>query len=87
MRPTAMRRLKISVPAGDAALIRQVAAVLREGGEPAERLRGAVEQAARNRPAASGVQLVAFFRSCPLVGEDLVIERDCSPGRPSAPHW
>jgi hypothetical protein len=77
-----MRRIEVTVPAVEATLLRQVAAVLRQGGEAAERLRGAVEQATGNRPAASGAELVAFFRSSPLVGEDLVLERDRSSGRP-----
>jgi hypothetical protein len=82
LRTRGMRQIDVIVPEVDAMLLRRVAAVLRDGGEAAERLRRAVEQAGPNRPAASGAELVAFFRSSPLLGEDLTDERDRSSGRP-----
>ena len=76
------RRLEVVVPAADADLVREAAAVLRAGGENARRLRRSLRAQVHPRAAATGDELLAFFRASPLVGEDLTIERDRSPGRP-----
>ncbi|MYE82611.1 MAG: hypothetical protein F4X36_12410 [Gammaproteobacteria bacterium] len=74
-----LRRVEVTVPAGDAALIRTAAAAFRRGGEEADRLREALAPALST--ARTGMELVAFLRASPLVGEDLVFERDRSVGR------
>jgi hypothetical protein len=79
---TGLRRVEVAVPAEDATLIRRLASELRAGGEAAERLRAAVGHLDGFRPAQTGDELLAFFRSSPLVGEDISFERDPSPGRP-----
>ena len=76
-----VRRMEVTVPASDAPLVRQIAALLRAGGRPAEDLRAWLAPAVGLSPAESGEELVAFFRASPLVGEDLRIERDRTPGR------
>jgi hypothetical protein len=72
----------VAVPPGDVLLVRRFAAVLRQGGRPAERLREQLAPETSLEPARTGAELVAFFRASPLVGERLEIERDRSPGRP-----
>ena len=67
------------MPAADAALVRTIAATLRGGGDEARELRDALAPVAAS--ARSGQELVAFLRASPLVGEDLVFERDLSVGR------
>lgn len=79
---TGIRRLEVAVPADDAPLLRQVAAVLRAGGQRAEQLKRQLAPAVGTAPARSGEELVAFFRASPFVGEDIRLERDRSPGRP-----
>lgn len=79
---TGLRRVEIAVPAEDAALIRRLASELRAGGAAAERLRAALGEPDGFKPAQTGDQLLAFFRSSPLVGEDISFERDPSTGRP-----
>lgn len=76
------RRLEVVVPAADADLVREAAAVLRAGGEAAKRLRQSLQARTHPRAAATGSELVAFFRASPLICEDLAIERDRSSGRP-----
>jgi hypothetical protein len=73
--------MEVAVPAADAPLLRRLAALLRAGGRPAERLREQLAPAVGTSPARSGEELVAFFRASPLVGEDVRAERDRSPGR------
>ena len=75
------KRVEVTVPAADVELIRRLARELRTGGEQAERLRASVRSAFGYQPAQTGDELVEFFRSSPLVGEDLSFERDRSPGR------
>ena len=77
-----MRRVEVAVPVADVALIRSLASALRSGGEAAERLRATVGEASGFTPARTGDELLAFFRSSPLVGEDISFERDRSSGRP-----
>ncbi len=75
-----LRRVEVTVPAGDAMLIRTAAAAFRQGGEEAHRLREALAPALST--ARTGKELVAFLRASPLVGEELDFERDKSAGRP-----
>ena len=77
-----LRRVELAVPASDAPLLRQVAALLRAGGEAASRLRERLAPVTGDASASSGEELVAFFRASPLVGEGLAFERDGSAGRP-----
>ena len=77
---TSGKRIEVTVPAQDAPLIRGLAAVLRAGGDEARHVRKNLRPLAR--AAATGIELVAFFRASPLVGEDLAFERDRSHGRP-----
>jgi hypothetical protein len=75
------KRVEVTVPTVDIELIRRLATELRTGGEHAERLRASVRSAFGRQPAQTGDELVDFFRSSPLIGEDLSFERDRSPGR------
>ena len=77
-----MSRVNVTVPAGDAALVREVAAALRRGGEDARQVRDGLAPLFGRRRARTGRELLAFFRASPLVGEDLDLERDRSTGRP-----
>lgn len=76
------RRVEVTVPDEDVELVRHLAAALRAGGDEAEGLRAQLRTMSGFRPARSGDELVAFFRRSPLVGEDLDVQRDRSPGRP-----
>ena len=76
-----LRRIEVTVPAADARLVRDLAAVLRASGDAARELRRSVAPLLPRRPARSGAELVAFFRASPLVGLDLDFERDKSRGR------
>jgi hypothetical protein len=76
-----LKRLEVSIPASDAKLVRELAAALRAGGKRARQLRDSLAPIAAAGRARSGAELVAFFRASPLVGEDLAVERDRSPGR------
>ena len=78
---TGSRRVEVTVAAGDAGLIRAVARALRAGGEDAERVRDALTSMTSLAPVKTGAELVAFLRASPLVGEELMIERDRSTGR------
>jgi hypothetical protein len=75
------KRVEVTVPARDAELVRDVAALLRAGGDQANRVRKALSPLIRTKVAGSGRDLVAFFRNSPLVGAELEFERDKSPGR------
>ncbi len=77
-----LRRVEITVPANDTRLVKAVAGVLRAGGDEAGRVRDAFAAMTAMEPARTGRDLVAFLRASPLVGEDLVIERDGTTGRP-----
>lgn len=79
---TSGKRIEVTVPARDAPLVRELAAVLRAGGDDARRARKNLQSLTLARPAKTGSELVAFFRASPLVGENLVLERDRSSGRP-----
>ncbi len=71
----------MTVPAEDAALVREVARTLRVGGRPAEALRGRIAASVAAPQAQTGRELLAFLRSSPLGGVELDIERDRSTGR------
>ena len=75
------RRIKVTVPACDAWVIKTVACILREGGHNAQKVRRAVTSMTPVQPARTGGELIDFFRSSPFVGEGIVIERDRSTGR------
>lgn len=76
------KRVEVTVPAQDAPLIRGLAAVLRAGGETAERVRESLMPLTGRKRATTGQELLEFFRRSPLVGVDLDLERDRSAGRP-----
>lgn len=78
------RRVEVTVPYRDAGLLKALAAVLREGGERARQVREALEPISPAPKAKTGLELVEFFRSSPLAGVDLELDRDASSGR-SAP--
>ena len=78
---TGARRVEVTVAAHDAGLIRAVAKTLRAGGEDAKRVRDALTSMTSLPPVQTGAELVAFLRASPLVGEELMIERDRSTGR------
>jgi hypothetical protein len=80
-RAAGVKRMDVAVPAADSALLKEVAAVLRAGGEPARRMRQRLHPVTGRSRARTGRDLVAFFRSSPLVGEELDVARDRSPGR------
>ena len=75
------RRVEVTVPVGDAVLVKSIAGVLRAGGNEAKRMRDTLEPMLTVPKATTGRELVAFFRASPLVGVELEIERDRSAGR------
>mgnify|MGYP003627736045 CR=1 FL=1 len=75
------RRLEVTVPAGDAALVKAVAGVLRAGGADARSLREALLPMVATPKARTGAELVRFFRASPLAETGLAVERDASTGR------
>ncbi len=75
------KRVEVTVPSSDAGLVKAIAGALRSGGRDAERIREALEPIVSSAKAATGPDLVAFFRRSPLVGADLKVERDGSTGR------
>ena len=76
-----LRRVEVTVPANDSGLVKAVAGVLRAGGDEARRVRDAFASMTAIEPARTGAELLAFLRTSPLVGEDLMIERDRTMGR------
>ena len=75
------RRVEVTVPAQDVGIVKAVAGALRTGGDEARRVRDALAALTVVEPARTGAELLAFLRASPLVGEDLTIERDRTPGR------
>ena len=69
------------MPVQDAEPIRRIAALLRAGGEGAANARDCLSDLLPRTRARSVADLVAFFRASPLVGLELELERDRSPGR------
>ena len=75
------RRVEVTVSPDDAPLVRAVAGALRAGGEEARRVRESLGPLLSVAKARTGRELVAFFRSSPLVGVELSIDRARSTGR------
>jgi hypothetical protein len=78
---SATRRVEVTVPVQDAEAIRRLAAVLRAGGEGAANARDCLGDLLPRARTRSGSDLVAFFRASPLVGLELELGRERSPGR------
>ena len=75
------RRVEVTVAARDAGLIKAVAGALRAEDKDAEKVRETLASMTFIEPVRTGAELVAFLRASPLVGEELMIERDQSTGR------
>lgn len=75
------KRVEVTVPSRDAPLVKAIAGALRSGGEEAKRIRESLQPMLSVPRARTGHELVAFFRTSPLVGAELQIERDRSTGR------
>lgn len=75
------RRVEVTVPGRDAALVKSIAESLRSGGDTAKRIRESLAPIVSPTKAKTGAELVAFLRSSPIVREGLDIERDQSQGR------
>lgn len=75
-------RVEVTVPTGDAPLLKALAAALRAGGDDAARVRDSLDKMVSRPAARTGAELVAFLRTSPLAGERVDFERDRSPGRP-----
>ena len=75
------RRVEVTVPLQDAALVKAIAGALRSGGEDAELIRRTLQPRLAAPRARTGTELVAFFRASPLTDAELTIERDHSTGR------
>ena len=75
------RRVEVTVPNRDAALVKSIAESLRSGGKRADLIRESLGPIVTTRKAKSGSELVAFLRSSPLVQEQLDVTRDRSEGR------
>jgi hypothetical protein len=74
-----LKRLEVTVPTEDAALVRALATQLRRGGEVAQHMRAQLQPLLNH--GSSGAELVEFFRNSPLVGSGVEFERDPSTGR------
>jgi len=84
MASSGARRVEVTVPAGDAALVREVAGLLRSGGAKARQVRKAMAPLLSRHQARTGAELVAFLRASPLANEggvDVEGLRDLSGGR------
>jgi len=75
------KRVEVTVSARDAPLVKALAGVLRSGGEDAERIRESLQPLIPTARARTGEELVAFFRTSPLVENEFEVERDRSTGR------
>lgn len=75
------RRVEVTVPNRDAALMKSIAESLRSGGKRADLIRESLRPILTTTKAKSGSELVAFLRSSPLVQEQLDVTRDRSEGR------
>ena len=78
-----IKRVEVSVPSRDVPLFKEIAKILRTGGPDARRLRTSLEPLAPFSKAKNGAELVAFFRTSPLIDADLDVARDRSTGRSS----
>jgi len=77
-----VRRVEVSIPAGDARLLRRVAATLRGGGAAAGKARATLEAALAAAESGTGDDILAFFRDSPLAEARLDLRRDPTRGRP-----
>ena len=84
-----LRRIEVTVPDADAPLIRELAAVLRQGGTTAWTAKDSLNSALEQKPVPpsdirTGADLLAFFDRSPLRGLDLDLDRDreLDTGRP-----
>lgn len=75
------RRVEVTAPAQDAALIKAIASALRADDAKAEDLRQAIRPFVTLPPAQSGAELLAALRSGPLFDLDVDALRDRGPGR------
>ena len=75
------RRVEVTVPTSDAALVKSVAETLRSGGKRAELVRESLKPFVTIGKARSGNALVAFLRASPLAQGDFDASRDRSTGR------
>ena len=75
------KRVEVTVPSGDAPLVKAMAGALRSGGGDAERIRESLRLLVTVPKAKTGKELIAFLRASPLVETELRIERDRSTGR------
>jgi len=75
------KRVEVTVPSGDAVLVKEIAGTLRAGGKDARRIRETLQPLLSTCQAKTGAELVAFFRKSPLADFDVAIERDLSSGR------
>lgn len=76
-----LQRVEVTVPSGDAHLLKSIAAALRSGGAHGDDVRRSLEPLAATKKAQTGAELLAFLRASPLVGADISFERDRSTGR------
>lgn len=75
------RRVEVTVPNRDAALVKSIAESLRSGGKRADFIRESLGSIVTTTRAKSGSELVAFLRSSPLVQDQIDVTRDRSEGR------
>ena len=75
------KRVKVTIPLQDVALVKAIAGALRSGGKDAELIRRTLQPKLTAPRAKTGAELVAFFRTSLLTDADLAIERDHSTGR------
>ena len=75
------RRVEVTVPFGDAPLVKAIAGALRSDGEEAELIRRSLQPVLATPRARTGSELVSFLRASPLTEVELPIERDRSTGR------
>jgi hypothetical protein len=76
-----VKRVEVRIPARDVPLVHSIAGVLRSGGDEAATLREQMQLATGDDAAATGKDLVAFFRNSPLASVGLNPERDKSSSR------
>ena len=75
------KRVEVTVPRGDAPLVKAIAGALRSGGEEAKRIRESLQPILSVPRAKTGRELVALFRASPLVDAELQVERNRTTGR------
>lgn len=75
------KRIEVTVPMGDAALLRALSVQLRAGGKVAASARASLHALLKGDEPSSGADLVAFLRASPLVGVAFDDLRERSIGR------